>query len=135
MSAVPRSLCAGDGTLHVPSDKASLMHAVEQVKAQAFEVTDQPELIQEDNSATSLLDWMQVDLSIPQHDSQEELATPHSEPQHDLLATQSNSQDDLLLAELDPHEAPSITTQADLQDNLLVPLQPEVQEDASIMQQ
>ena len=47
---------------------------------------------------------------------------------------QSNSQDDLLLAELDPREGTSITTQADLQDNVLVPLQPDLQEDSSVMQ-
>ena len=47
---------------------------------------------------------------------------------------QSNSQDDLLLAELDPRESTSIITQADLQDDVLVPLQPDLQEDASVMQ-
>ena len=96
MSVVPRSLCAGDGTLHVPSDKASLMHAVEQVKAQ--EVTDQPELIQEE--ATSFLDWIQADLS-PQHDSQEESATPHSGPdlQEDASVIQQNSSVKVLIVD------------------------------------
>ena len=47
---------------------------------------------------------------------------------------QSNSQDDLFLAELDPHERTSITTQADLQDDVLIPLQPDLQDDASVMQ-
>ena len=29
MSVVPRSLCAVDGSLYIPSDKASLIHAIE----------------------------------------------------------------------------------------------------------
>ena len=75
-------------------------------------------------------------LSTPQQESQEEHATlhAHSGPQHNLLAIQSNSQDDLFLAELDPHEGTSITTHADLQDDVLVPLQPDLQDDASVMQ-
>lgn len=32
MSVVPRSLCAVDGSLYVPADKASLMHGIEEVK-------------------------------------------------------------------------------------------------------
>lgn len=34
MSVVPRSLCAVDGSLYIPADKASLMHAIEGAKAQ-----------------------------------------------------------------------------------------------------
>ena len=33
MSVVPRSLCAVDGSLYIPTNKASLMHAFEEVKA------------------------------------------------------------------------------------------------------
>ena len=33
MSVVPRSLCAVDGSLYIPTNKASLMHAVEAVEA------------------------------------------------------------------------------------------------------
>ena len=29
MSVIPRSLCNTDGTLYIPTDKASLMHAIE----------------------------------------------------------------------------------------------------------
>ena len=35
MSVVPRSLCAVDGSLYIPADKASLLHAIEEVEAQA----------------------------------------------------------------------------------------------------
>ena len=34
MSVVPRSLCAVDGSLCIPADKASLTHAIEGAKAQ-----------------------------------------------------------------------------------------------------
>lgn len=37
MSVVPRSLCAVDGSLYVPTDKASLMHAIEGVESQSIE--------------------------------------------------------------------------------------------------
>jgi len=30
MSVVPRSICAVDGSLYIPGDKASLMHAIEE---------------------------------------------------------------------------------------------------------
>ena len=35
MAMVPRSLCAGDGTLLLTADKANLMKALEDVKAQS----------------------------------------------------------------------------------------------------
>ena len=35
MSVVPRSLCAVDGSLYIPTDKASLMHAIEGAEDQA----------------------------------------------------------------------------------------------------
>ena len=34
MSVVPRSLCAVDGSLYIPADKANLVHAIEGAKAQ-----------------------------------------------------------------------------------------------------
>lgn len=34
MSVVPRSLCAVDGSLYIPTDKASLMHVIEAAKAE-----------------------------------------------------------------------------------------------------
>ena len=46
MSVVPRSLCAVDGTLYIPSDKASLMHAIEDAKAETLEVV--PDVMQQD---------------------------------------------------------------------------------------
>ena len=37
MSVVPRSLCAVDGSLFIPTDKASLMHAIEGAKAEPIQ--------------------------------------------------------------------------------------------------
>ena len=37
MSVVPCSLCAVDGSLYIPADKASLMHAIEEAKAQPLQ--------------------------------------------------------------------------------------------------
>ena len=37
MSVVPRSLCAVDGSLYIPTDKANLMHAIEAAKAQPLQ--------------------------------------------------------------------------------------------------
>ena len=34
MSVVPRSLCAVDGSLYIPTDKASLMHVIEEAKSE-----------------------------------------------------------------------------------------------------
>ena len=34
MSAVPRSLCAVDGLLYIPTEKASLMHVIEVAKSE-----------------------------------------------------------------------------------------------------
>jgi len=34
MSVVPRSLCAVDGSLYIPADKATMIHAIEGAKAQ-----------------------------------------------------------------------------------------------------
>jgi len=34
MSVLPRSLCTVDGSLYIPTDKASVMHAIEQAQAQ-----------------------------------------------------------------------------------------------------
>ena len=48
MSVVPCSLCAVDGTLYIPTDKVSLMLAVEDAKAEPLEVVPQPDLMQED---------------------------------------------------------------------------------------
>ena len=39
MSVVSRSLCSVDGSLYIPADKASLMHAVEGAKAQPLQST------------------------------------------------------------------------------------------------
>jgi hypothetical protein len=37
MSVVPRSICAVDGSLYIPADKASLMHGIEEIKPQSDE--------------------------------------------------------------------------------------------------
>ena len=42
MSVVPRSLCAVDGSLYIPTDKASLMHVIEAAKSEP-RVPDLPE--------------------------------------------------------------------------------------------
>ena len=34
LSVVPRSLCAVDGSLYLPTDKASLMHSIEAIQSQ-----------------------------------------------------------------------------------------------------
>ena len=54
-SSVPRSLCAVDGSLYIPTDKASLMHAVEDARAEPLEVDRQPDLVQEEDSSVSVL--------------------------------------------------------------------------------
>ena len=47
MSVVPRSLCAVDGSLYIPADKASLIHATEGAKAQTV-----PSVTQNDATQT-----------------------------------------------------------------------------------
>ena len=47
MAVVPRSLCAGDGTLLLTTDKANLMKALEDVKAQSLHDVQQ-DFIEED---------------------------------------------------------------------------------------
>ena len=48
MSTVPRSLCAVDGSLYIPADKASLMHAVEDATVESLDVLPVPGIVQED---------------------------------------------------------------------------------------
>jgi len=56
MSTVPWSLCAVDGSLFIPTDKASFMLAVEEdAKAESPDDAPQPELIQEPDSLVSVL--------------------------------------------------------------------------------
>ena len=55
MSTVPRSLCAVDGSLYIPTDKASLMHAVEDATAEPREVVAQQDLMQEEDSSVRVL--------------------------------------------------------------------------------
>ncbi len=59
MSIVPRSLCAVDRTLHIPTDKASLMHGVEDAKAKPQEVVEQPSLTQDSHPTVPQLDILQ----------------------------------------------------------------------------
>eukprot|EP00794_Sanderia_malayensis_P013222 gene13222-14572_t len=56
--ACPCSACAVDGTLYIPTDKSSLMHAVENVKAEPREVVSQLLEMQEDNQALPQIDPM-----------------------------------------------------------------------------
>ncbi len=57
---MPRSLCAVDGTLYIPTDKASLMHAVENVKSVVPPLEVMSELVdmQEDHQAIPQIDPM-----------------------------------------------------------------------------
>ena len=48
MSTVPRSLCAVDRSLYIPTDKASLMHAVEDATVQSLDVPPVPDIGQGD---------------------------------------------------------------------------------------
>ncbi|KAG0717272.1 hypothetical protein GWK47_054801 [Chionoecetes opilio] len=48
MSTVPRSLCAVDRSLYIPTDKASLMHAVEDATVESLDVPPVPDIGQED---------------------------------------------------------------------------------------
>lgn len=68
MSTVPRSLCAV-GSLYIPTDKASLMHAVEDATAEPTEVASQPDQVQKEVSSVSVLivDAMGVLQSMKKH--------------------------------------------------------------------
>ena len=44
MSVVPRSLCAVDGSLYIPTDKSCLMHAIEGAQSQAIPCNIPPQL-------------------------------------------------------------------------------------------
>lgn len=50
MSVVPRSLCSSDGSLNIPTDKASLMHAVEEATAEICHVADPDSSVSQANS-------------------------------------------------------------------------------------
>jgi len=52
---VPWSLCTVDGSLFIPTDKASFTHAVEDAEAESPEDPPQSELIQEPDSSVSVL--------------------------------------------------------------------------------
>ena len=54
-TTLPRSLYAVDGSLYIPTDKASLMHVVEDARAEPLEVDPQPDLVQEEDSSVSFL--------------------------------------------------------------------------------
>jgi len=55
MSTVPWSLCTVDGSLFILTDKASVMLAVEDAKAESPEAAPQLELVQELDSSVSVL--------------------------------------------------------------------------------
>jgi len=54
-SVVLRSLCAVDGSLYIPTNTSSRMHAVEDARADSIEVVPQPDLVQEEDSSVSVL--------------------------------------------------------------------------------
>lgn len=47
MSVVPRSLCAVDGSLYIPTDKASLMHAMEKYESGRTQSTSAPSVAED----------------------------------------------------------------------------------------
>lgn len=55
MSTMPRSLCAVDGSLFIPTDKASFMHAVEDARTEPQDDALQPELLHEPDSSINVL--------------------------------------------------------------------------------
>ena len=61
MSAVQRPLCAVDGSLHIPTVKASLMHVIEAGKSEPR----LPDLALDDIADGTLRDWAQVVDAIP----------------------------------------------------------------------
>ena len=88
MSVVPRSLCSGDGSLYIPADKASLMHAIEGATAEPV-----AETVSSDTHGDT-----QVDIS------------PHSEPPKVLIvdamaALQSMKKTPMMLKLSDLQEA------------------------------
>ena len=58
MSAVPRSLCAVDGSLYIPADKASLIHATEGAKAQTVPSVTQNDATQTQPPKVLIIDAM-----------------------------------------------------------------------------
>ena len=44
MTLIPRSLCAVDGSLHIPSDKSSLIHCIEKVQGQTMPPTAESQI-------------------------------------------------------------------------------------------
>ena len=60
MSVVPRSLCAVDGSLYIPADKASLMHAIEGAKAQTVRSVTRVDAAQTQSPKVLIIDAMAV---------------------------------------------------------------------------
>ena len=129
MSVVPRSLCAVDGTLYIPTDKASVMHAVEDAKAEPLQVLSQPRLVHEDLPVVPQPDQEKEHLSAAHHPDlmqEDPPPVPHSTLKHsDPSAAQNHD-----LAQ----ENPTVVLQPDLmQDNLSAAAQDElVQEGPSV---
>jgi len=60
MSVVPRSLCAVDGSLYIPADKASMVHAIEGAKAQTIPSVTQNDATQTQPPKVLIIDAMAV---------------------------------------------------------------------------
>ncbi|MES9881330.1 MAG: hypothetical protein ABW185_10660 [Sedimenticola sp.] len=61
MSVVPRSLCAVDGSLYIPTDKASLLHAVEEAKVEPLQLSPTIDIVPDGrHSRVLIVDAMAV---------------------------------------------------------------------------
>ena len=70
MSVVPRALCAVDGTLYIPTDKASLLHTIEATAPEGFVPSDASEPL----SKVIVIDAMAVVQGIKKTASMKKLA-------------------------------------------------------------
>ena len=60
MSVVPRSLCAVDGSLYIPVEKVSLIHAIEGDKSQTVPSATQNDATQTQSLKVIIIDAMAV---------------------------------------------------------------------------
>ena len=72
MAIVPRSLCSVDGTLYIRTDKASLMHAVEEAKPRHSQHASSDGTADENITKVLIVDAMAVLQSMKKNASHEE---------------------------------------------------------------
>ena len=87
MSVVPRSLCAVDGTLYIPTDKASLMHAVEDAKAEPPDPVKQPDVVDDNHPTSPQVEVMQEEVPVTvEHEITQDPSATAQQPNllHDL---------------------------------------------------